>query len=377
MAGLFDTIEIKGTVLKNRSVRSATWTGMAKADGQCTDTLISFMNQLARGEVGLIITGFAYVLKNGQALTGQLGIHEDRMIPALVKLTKRIHRSGGKCCMQIVHAGAQTILRETNERPVWGPSAVPNAVFGKTPKAMSQKEIMMTVQAFGRAAARVKKAGFDAVQIHGAHGYLVNQFLSPATNKRTDKYGGTIDNRSRFLFQVYRSVRKAVGKDFPVFIKLSSKDFVRGGLSAKDALFVAKNLEKLGIDAIEVSGGTPSSGEQGPARGKIRKASDEAYFQNLAKRMKKEVQIPVILVGGIRSFKVANGLIESGISDMISLSRPLIREPGLIKRWKQGNRKKATCISCNGCFKAGLSREGLHCVVEKRLQKKKSKAGRG
>jgi 2,4-dienoyl-CoA reductase-like NADH-dependent reductase (Old Yellow Enzyme family) len=239
------------------------------------------------------------------------------------------------------------------------------------PKAMTQKEITDTVRSFGQAADRVKKAGCDAVEIHGAHGYLISQFLSPATNKRTDKYGGPLENRTRFLFQVYRAVRKAVGKDFPVLIKLNCKDFVRGGLKETDALSIAKQLDKMGIDAIEVSGGVPAAGPLSPARLKIRKASDEAYFLPIAKKIKRQVSVPIILVGGIRSLASINDILESGQADCISMSRPFIREPHLIKRWKKGDRKKATCISCNKCFATGMSPEGLHCAIEKQLAKKK------
>jgi 2,4-dienoyl-CoA reductase-like NADH-dependent reductase (Old Yellow Enzyme family) len=371
MTSLFDPIEINGMVLRNRSVRSATWTGMAQPDGQYTDKLIRLTTQLAKGDVGLIITGFAYVLPNGKALSGQAGIHKDAMVRRLREATKKVHEAGGKICMQIAHAGAQTVMREAKNNPIWGPSPVFNKVFQKTPKAMSQQEIKKTVHAFAKAARRVKKAGFDAVELHSAHGYLVSQFLSPATNKRTDIYGGTRENRARFLFQIYRAVRKGVGKDFPVLIKLNCKDFVRGGLKEADALYVAKQLDKLGIDAIEVSGGVPAAGDLGPARVKVKTASDEAYFLPIARKIKKHVSVPVILVGGIRSLNRINDILESGKADLISMSRPFIREPHLIKRWKRDNRKKARCISCNKCFPTGMSREGLHCPVERRLKKKK------
>jgi 2,4-dienoyl-CoA reductase-like NADH-dependent reductase (Old Yellow Enzyme family) len=371
MAELFESIEIKGLRLKNRSVRSATWTGMAEPDGRYSNKLIKLTTSLAKGEVGLIITGFAYVLPNGKALAGQAGIHNNAMIPRLKEATKKVHKAGGKICMQIVHAGAQTLIRENKNQPIWGPSPVLNKVFQKTPKAMSQREIKHTVNAFAKASERVKKAGFDGVEIHGAHGYLVSQFLSPATNKRTDKYGGSLENRSRFLFQIYRAVRKSVGKDFPVLIKLNCKDYVRGGLKDTDAISVAKRLDKMGIDAIEVSGGVPAAGDLGPARLKIRKASDEAYFLSIAKKIKKQVSVPIILVGGIRSFNRVNDILKTGQADLVSMSRPFIREPHLIKRWKMGNHKKATCISCNKCFPTGMSREGLHCAVERRLLERK------
>jgi 2,4-dienoyl-CoA reductase-like NADH-dependent reductase (Old Yellow Enzyme family) len=278
--------------------------------------------------------------------------------------------------MQIVHAGVQTVMREKKDRPVWGPSPVYNKVFRRTPKAMTQREIKETVQAFARAADRVKRAGFDAVQLHGAHGYLINQFLSPLTNKRTDKYGGPIENRARFLFQVFRAVRKNMGKDFPVLIKLNAKDFVRGGFHERDALFVAKHLDRMGMDAIELSGGTPAAGNLGPARTKIRKADEEAYFLPLAKKIRKQVSVPIILVGGIRSLKGVNAVLKSGAADLVSMARPLIREPRLIRRWQKGDAKKATCISCNQCFGAARTAEGVHCVVEKRAKMKKKSKGK-
>lgn len=373
MAELFEGIMINGMALKNRSVRSATWTGLAEPGGRCGKKLMAFTQRLVRGEVGLIITGFAYVMPNGQALPRQLGIHDDAVLPGLRELTRRVHKAKGKIAMQIVHAGAQTVMRERKDHPVWGPSPVYDRVHRKTPKAMSQREIKETVQAFARAAGRVKRAGFDAVELHGAHGYLIAQFLSPATNKRKDKYGGPIENRARFLFEVYRAVRKSVGKDFPVLIKLNTKNFVRGGQSERDALFVARKLDSLGIDAIELSGGVPAAGDMGPARAKIRKAKDEAYFLPIAKRIQKQVSVPIILVGGIRSFKVVDDILKTGAADLVSMARPLIREPHLIKRWKEGDRTKAACISCNQCFGAAMSSEGVYCVVERRIRAKRKR----
>jgi 2,4-dienoyl-CoA reductase-like NADH-dependent reductase (Old Yellow Enzyme family) len=376
MTELFQEIAIDGMELKNRSVRSATWMGMAERDGRCSTRLIQRMEALARGEVGLIITGFSYIMPNGQALARQLGIHDDAMVPNLSRLTKRVHAAHGKIAMQIVHAGVQTVMREKKDQPVWGPSPVHNKLFGKTPRAMTQREIKETVQAFARAADRVKRAGFDAVQLHGAHGYLISQFLSPLTNKRTDNYGGPVENRARFLFEVYRAVRKTVGKDFPVLIKLNTKDFVRGGFHERDALFVAKRLDDMGIDAIELSGGTPAAGALGPARPKIRKADEEAYFLPLAKKIKKHVSAPIILVGGIRSLTGVNYVLKSGAADLVSMARPFIREPNLIKRWRKGDGRKAACISCNQCFGAARGPEGVYCVVERRARTRRKSKGK-
>ena len=373
MPELFDEFEINGMVLTNRSVRSATWTGMATQNGRCTTRLTKLVERLARGDVGLIITGFAYVMPNGQALPKQLGIHDDAMIPDLLNLTKRVHAANGKIAMQIVHAGVQTVMRKEIDGPVWGPSVVHDKLFGITPRAMTQRQIKETVQAFARAAGRAKRAGFDAVQLHGAHGYLISQFLSPFRNKRTDNYGGRIENRARFLFETYRAVRKTVGRNFPVFIKLNTKDFVRGGLQERDTLFVAKKLYEMGIDAIEMSGGIPAAGNLSPARTRIRKTSDEAYFLPLAKKIKEEIPVPLILVGGIRSLTTVSQILNTGAADLVSMARPLIREPGLIRRWKEGDRKKAKCISCNQCFATGNSPGGIYCVIERKARTKKKK----
>jgi len=370
MDTLFEPVNIGKLTLKNRAVRSATWTGMAHKDGRCSSRLIALTERLAKGEVGLIITGFAYVMPNGQALADQLGIHKDDMIPSFSKLTRRVHESGGTIAMQIAHAGVQTTLRPDNDRPVWGPSAVFDDTFKKTPKAMTQREIKRVIVAFADAAGRAKRAGFDAVQLHAAHGYLVSQFLSPSTNIRTDIYGGSIENRGRFLFQTFRAVRKAVGKDFPVLVKLNGKDFRHRGLTLKDALFVAGELDRMGIDAIEVSGGTPASGPLGPARPDIGTAESEAYFMPLAKEIRKQVTAPVAVVGGIRSLETVQTVFDSKSASLVSFSRPLIREPDLVKRWKAGDRRKAECISCNLCFRAARSRDGVYCMARKRSRKR-------
>ena len=163
----------------------------------------------------------------------------------------------------------------------------------------------------------------------------------------------------------------SVGKDFPVLIKLNTKDFVRGGLNQRDSLFVARRLEGMGIDAIEISGGIPAAGDLGQARPKIRSAKEGAYFLPFVRKIRKQVSVPIILVGGIRSFKTVNHILKTGAADLVSMSRPLIREPDLIKRWKEGDRKKAKCVSCGQCFQAARSPEGLYCVVERRVQTRK------
>lgn len=279
MATLFDQTTINGMTMRNRLVRSATWEGMCEADGRPTAKLANWYRDLAGGGVGLIITGYSFVRPEGKQLPGKMGIHSDDFAPEMKALTKAVHDQQGKICIQLVHAGGQTDTATAHCQPL-APSAVQVEQFPELPQEMSRKDITEIVVAFADAARRAKNFGFDAIQLHGAHGYLINQFLSPLTNKRTDEYGGSIDKRYRFLHEVYQAVRRAVGDDFPVLIKLNGADFVEGGLRIEDAVHAATLLDKAGIDAIEVSGGTSASGDKTPVRIKIEKPEQEAY--NLA-----------------------------------------------------------------------------------------------
>jgi 2,4-dienoyl-CoA reductase-like NADH-dependent reductase (Old Yellow Enzyme family) len=294
-----------------------------------------------------------------------MGIHTDAFSAEMVSLTRAVHDEGGNICIQLVHTGGQSSTKAAGRRPL-APSSVKVDQFPEEPEAMSRQDIDEIVAAFGDAARRANKAGFDAVQLHAAHGYLINEFLSPLTNRRTDDYGGPVENRCRFLLEVYRCVRSEVGPDFPVLIKLNGSDNLEGGLDIYDAINVARLLDKEKIDAIEVSSGTSASGEKTPVRTKIDKPAEEAYNLELAGEIKKAVRCPVISVGGFRSLEVINkALNESGV-DYISMCRPFIREPRLIRRWEKGDLSPATCISCNGCFRPGLKEGGIYCVVDKK-----------
>jgi 2,4-dienoyl-CoA reductase-like NADH-dependent reductase (Old Yellow Enzyme family) len=371
MAELFDQTAINGMTIRNRLVRSATWEGMCEADGRPTGRLADYYRELARGGVGLIISGYTFVRPDGKQLPGKMGIHTDDFSGEMRALTGAVHEEGGKICIQLVHAGGQTDSATAGRQPL-APSAVEAEQFPEVPQEMSVDDITEITAAFGAAAARAKSFGFDAIQIHAAHGYLINQFLSPLINRRTDEYGGGIENRCRFLLEVYRSVREAVGENYPVMIKLNGSDFLEGGLSMEDALYAAKTLDAKGVDTIEVSGGTPASGDMSPARTKINKPEKEAYNLDLARRIKETVNCPVMVVGGFRSYEVADDAVRNKGITYISMARPFIREPGLPKRWEQGDTSPATCISCNKCFKPGLKEGGIYCVVDKEEKQKKS-----
>ena len=369
MSKLFETTTINIMALANRFVRSATWEGMANEDGSCTPKLIDLVVQLAQGGVGLIITSHTYVSREGQASPWQLGVYSDELLPGLTEMTEAVHKAGGKIAMQITHAGCHGAFGLTGLEPL-GPSVMENEK-GPFCREMTQEEIRETIRAFGQGAARAKKAGFDGVQIHAAHGYLLSQFLSPFYNKRKDEYGGSIENRAKIVLEVFQSVRAVVGDQFPVMIKMNSEDFLNGGFSVEDMLQVAVMLEKAGVDAIELSGGTRYSGKYFPIRkGKIDSEEKEVWYREAAKRYKEKINVPLMLVGGIRSYGVAEKLVEEGITDYISLCRPLIREPDLINRWKSGDTRKASCLSDNLCYKPAREGQGLYCVVEEQLRSK-------
>ncbi len=369
MATLFEQTTINGMVLKNRMVRSATWEGMCDQDGRPTDKLIEYYSTLVDGGVGLIVTGYTFVQREGKQLPGKMGLHRDDFAESMTKMTRAVHEGGGKICVQLVHAGGQTDSANAGQTPV-APSSIETEQFPEKPKALTRQEIKSIVTAFGKSAGLAKEYGFDAVQLHGAHGYLINQFLSPLTNRRDDEYGGSVENRGRFLLEVYDTVRKSVGPDYPVLIKLNGTDFLEGGLQLEDCLHVAKLLDDRGIDAIEVSGGTPASGDESPARAKIIKPAQEGYHLSLAKALKEVVSCPIMVVGGLRSPAVIEKALSDEGLDYVSLARPLICEPDLPNRWQQGDTSAAKCISCNGCFMPGIKEGGIYCV----MQKKKSAA---
>lgn len=372
MPTLFEKTTIKNMTINNRMVRSATWEGMCDVDGRPTKRLINYYKTLAEGGIGLIISGYTYVLPEGKQLPNKMGITTDDFAPEFKKLTGVVHEAGGTLAIQLVHAGGQADPAAIGRQPL-APSAVKVDQYPEMPAEMTPGYIREVISAFGDAARRSKAWGFDGVQLHGAHGYLINQFLSPHTNLRTDEYGGHIENRCRFMLDVYNHVRSVVGPDYPVMIKLNATDFLDNGLTPEEGLYAAKALSDAGIDAIEVSGGTSASGRKTPARMKINVPEKEAYHLNLASQIKGAVDCPVMVVGGVRSYEVAERAVAEQDIDYIALCRPLIREPNLPNRWLHGDRTPAHCISCNRCFEPGMKEGGIYCVAEKKQREKAEK----
>jgi len=352
--------------LKNRFVRSATWEGLANLDGSCSEELNDLVVELAKGQVGLIINSAAYINKTGQGVIRQLGIYDDRLVAGYKKMVEKVHNEGSKIIMQITHAGARASTQYTKTKP-FGPSSIEIKDILNC-REMTVDEIFEIIEDFKNAAVRAKNAGFDGVQLHAAHANLLCQFLSPVFNKRTDEYGGSIKNRVRLIVQVLRAIKTELGEKFVVSIKINSNDFTEGGFTENEMLDVSAILESAGIDAIELSGSLSLNISKyiSSREGRIKSKEEEVYYRDAAKSFKAEIAVPLILVGGIRSYEVAKELVEKEQADYISLCRPLIREPGLVKRWQSGDIRRATCISCNKCFIPTRAGEGMYCTFEKK-----------
>jgi len=360
---LFSPVEIGGLELRNRLVRSATAERLATEPvGRATTALAALYAELARGGVGLIITGHAYVAPEGKAHTEMLSAHCDQVIPGMKTLTGAVHGEGGRIALQINHGGRQCDKACTPA--IHAPSAVP-ASSGELPQEMTPDEIVAAIDAFGQAARRAKLAGFDAVQLHAAHGFLIGQFLSPHTNRREDGWGGDFERRVRFLASVCEAVRGQVGATYPVLIKLGmtdNPDRVPGGLTAEDGERVVGHLAGWNLDAVEISGGDGGGADFNVRLG-IGSKVPEAFFRPLARRAKAATHLPVILVGGLRSRAVMEDVLDANDADLISLCRPLIREPDLPERLRSGKATRSACISGGRCWAAGMG-EGIRCKCE-------------
>ena len=361
MSRLFEESSVNKMPLKNRFVRAATWEGLATEKGEVTSELINMMTSLAKGGVGLIVTSHSYVSQEGQGTPRQLGVYDDKLIPGLEAMASAVHENNGKIVMQLAHAGLYAEVALTG-RAAWAvsdPEDFPEANV----RTITSEDIQRLISSYAHAAKRAKAAGFDGIEIHSGHGYLLSQFLSPAYNKREDEYGGSIENRARIHLQIYQAIRDVVGTDYPILIKMNGADLIENGLTKDDSLQAAELFASIGFDAIEVSGGIIRTGKLSPSRPGITAEDKEAYFEEYAKHFKKHMKTPLILVGGFRSFTVADRIVSEGIADYISMSRPFIREPGLVNRWKNGDLRKAECKSDNLCFNPGFEGHGVYCVT--------------
>ncbi len=357
---LFESTKVGGVELRNRFMRSATHEWLASDEGYVTDRMLDFYQTLARGEIGLIVPGYSYIEPTGKSSKRQGAIYDDSFIPGYKKLTDVVHEEGGAIALQIVHGGRQVKPDLIEGDAPLAPSEVRDSSTGIIPREMTDEEIARIKTKFVEAVERSRKAGFDAVQLHIAHGFLLSEFISPYTNRRNDRWGGSTENRCRLILEIIEGARKKVGDDFPIFAKLNSTDGIEGGLSAEESARVAALLSSAGVSLIEVSGGIGEAGEIA-ARSYILQPEDEAYFASGARLIKQAVgeRTKVALVGGLRSLEVMQRMVDNGNTDIVSMSRPFIREPDLVLKLKKGKKQKGDCISCNGCY----CPDGIRCVI--------------
>lgn len=360
MMGVFDKTRLANMELPNRFVRSGTWTGEADENGRVTQLLVDRYARLARGGVGLIVAGYAYVTKDGRSSPRQLGIHDDSILPGMKLLASAVHTEGGKVVLEIAHGGIFS-QNNLNGSSAFGPYPM-ETKSGPVGRAMTSEEIRMTVSAFAEAAGRAVTAGFDGVEVDAAHGLAHSQFLSPYFNKRKDRYGGSLENRARFLVETVEAVRSVIGAKAPLLVKMNCTDKLDGGFTIEEMIETAKMLEC--VDAIEMSGGTLLGVAVGEMSISFAPTAEPGiYYRSAAASFKREVELPLMLDGGIRTLEEAHLLVDQGIADYICMCRPFIREPELISRWKEGDKGKSECISDSACGLCALQEGGgVHCI---------------
>ncbi|HBM79311.1 MAG: NADH:flavin oxidoreductase [Clostridiales bacterium] len=324
MSYLLKPLENGKLFLKNRLIMPPMATSKSEEDGRVSREMLDYYDEKSRGGyISLVIIEHSFISKRGKASERQLSVSDDDLIGGLKALADTIHRNGTKAVMQINHAGSATSKDITGYDEV-GPSSVPNPRRGNIPRELTRTEIEGIVREFKNAAVRVKKAGFDGVEIHSAHGYLLDQFLSPLTNKRIDEYGTDIKGRIKIHLDVVRAVRSAVGEDFPILLRLGASDYMEGGTTIEDSKIAAVEFEKAGVDILDISGGF--CGYMVPG------LTGQGYFSPLSEAIKKVVSIPVILTGGITEAKAAEKLLSEGKTDLIGVGRAMYKDSGWARK---------------------------------------------
>ena len=359
---LSEPITIRNLIIPNRAVMSPMGTNLGNPDSTVSDASVAYLERRARGKPGLIITEIVGVHPNGLSINTQLGAFEDRFIPGLKRLVDTAHREGCTIAMQLHHAGRESLFMLAEGKAV-GPSAIPSLVYRLPPREMTVDDIEEIIAAFAAAAGRAREAGFDAVEVHGAHGYLLTQFLSPLANRREDRYGGTMRKRGQFVLEILEKVRKEVGDDFPVSLRLSLQEFIKGGYSAEDIQPLLQDFVTAGADIIHASFGTHGS------PGGITSAPieyEQGFNTWLARMAKDTVDAPVIAVGWFTDPSLADDVIGRGDADMVAFGRQFLADPDFLVKSREGRTKDiCTCIACNqGCIERLMLGEGnIRCAI--------------
>ena len=369
-----------GSLLRNRLAKASMSEALGTYDNRPTLGLVTLYRRWAASGIGLILTGNVMIDRRALGEPGNVVIEDEADLPILQQWARAATEQGAAIWVQLNHPGKQS-PKGLNERNI-APSAVPfredMAAFFETPQEATQAEIQDIIERFGRSAAICKKAGFGGIQIHGAHGYLINQFLSPHHNQRTDHWGGSPEKRRRFVLAVYAEIRRQVGADFPVAIKLNSADFQHGGFTEEESLATIQALVDAGIDLIEISGGTYEAPAMSGALQEQKKASSvarEAYFLEFAKKVRATLQVPLMLTGGFRSAAGMNAALASGAVDVIGLARLLAIDPDAPAALLQGRDSAQQVHTIKTGIKP-IDRMGLMEILWYSLQLKRIAKGR-
>lgn len=356
MPSVFDPLTINELTLSNRFVRSATMDGMAD-HGMVSEAELNMYGELGSGEIGLIISHGLYPTKEGQCSPGQLSVHTDESIGSLEKLTRSVHQGGGRIAAQILHGGWLCRPEVTGTMPV-GPSATVHPRSGQPIRELSGDEILQLVEDYVQATRRIVEAGFDGVQLHGAHSWLLSAFLSPVTNRRVDEWGGSAAKRANLVRRLVQGMRGVAGPDYPIMIKIGIKDYHPRGKTAPEGIEQARLLEADGIDAIELSEGLEEDFFH-----HIRPDAVTPYYVEECREARKVLSVPLILVGGMRKLVDMEQIVAGGSADAVSMCRPFIMDAHLVKRLKGGREPVSGCTSCNGCL-GRMAGGKLSCVLE-------------
>lgn len=364
---LFQPLTVRGLTLKNRIVFPPCVTNFAAEDGSVTERSRAHYRARARGGAALVTVEASYVTRAGKTFACALGIDDDRLVPGLRRLAEAIHSGGALAAIQLWHAGRRASSSTTGLESV-SASEVPGA-DGIVPHALTVAEMARLLDEYGRATKRARQAGFDMVEIHMAHGYLLNQFLSPLSNKREDQYGGSLDNRLRFPLEVTAEVRRAAGTECPIIARISGDEYMPGGLTLADSQQIARRLQAAGIDLISVSGGSPESAAWGPTgRKKIPAKTPPGYFTHLAAGIKAAVDIPVTAVGRLGEPSAAAEVLASGRGDLVALGRSLLADPEWPNKVAAGlSADIRRCTCCNGCLHHLVHQHAIVCKQNKTL----------
>ncbi len=359
---LWDRIRIEDVQIPNRAVMPAMGTGYGSQGGNVTEQLRAYLRKRAEGGVGLIITEVCAVHPSGKGFQSELGVYDDSFLPGLETLAKTVKEAGSVVALQLHHAGRETFPQVIGQQPV-APSPIPSRAMGQVPKELSHKEITELIASYGSAAKRARQAGFDAVEIHGAHGYLINQFLSPYSNHREDEYGGDAQGRFRLALEIVQEIKNEAGRDFPVIFRFSSTEFIKDGYDLDYILPLLPLLESTGVDAFHVSCGIIDSPGNPTCPG-MHHAT--AINVDRAAMVKERVGVPVIVVGKIHDPLLAEKIISEGKADMVAFGRQHLADPLFLRKAEEGKHDDIrVCLSCNqGCIeRLAIEAKPVTCVI--------------